>query len=237
MHGTLRKVLSIAAFVAGLGYAIWAQMADPPLFPAREIIGLQAFWNDGRYAVKMTAMTSLFTMLAIAGLAALPIALIARLVTAGRRDPTAAVHLPELAPGWTVELERPRALPYVGAAVGLAIGIFHLRTLVFAPEWFEPYGGPGGLLGMLILLLGPVAAMAGEFFAVEAIMGTGAIEGTIENLTLQARGRNITRHVVVGGQSFVVPAAVYGRLQKGRKAAVVYAGGTRRLLELRQSAG
>jgi hypothetical protein len=233
MKDTGQKVLSIAAVLAGIGYAIWAQMSTPAKFPADVLIGLQAFWNDGRYAVKLTAIESLLTLLAYAGLIALPVALIARLIALGRRDPTKPTELPGLLPGWSVLHQRPRGISLGGAVVGLGVGLVHLATFALAPERFAPLGGPGGLLGMVILMLGPVAAMLGTYFAVEVIMGTVVLEGTVDQLTIQAHGKQVSRYVWVGDKKFAVPTAVYGRLERGQRCAICYAGGTRRLLELR----
>ena len=48
-----------ALFVSGtLVYAVAAQMAEPPLEPARTFIDWQALWGDGSYGVKATFLVT-----------------------------------------------------------------------------------------------------------------------------------------------------------------------------------
>jgi hypothetical protein len=230
MKWTARTVAAVVGTVALSGYAIWAQESTPPRFPAREVIELQATWNDGRYGVKFTFMASLLTVAAIVGLAVLPAAVVGRLIKA--RAARAAAPPAPAGAGWQTLIRRPAALSYVGAVVGLAIGLPFLWCLSTSPEKLVPAGGPGGVVGIVLLMLGPLAALAGELFAAEAIIGPSAVDGAIEELDVEHVGNRTTYWVYLGGKRFSVPAAVFARLRDARGCIVRHAGGTRRVLEL-----
>jgi hypothetical protein len=231
-----RRVLGlamIAPLLLTFGYAVWATESRPPLFPARELIRLQALWTNGSYGPKFTVILSLTALWTMAGVLALPAAVVFRLARGLRSSPGTGSRIDVVRNRLTVVYARAQAGRYAAAVVGLLVGLVLLVALAFAPDRLEPLGSAVSFLGEMALAVGIEAGFIGVWLALEAVLGAVTVDGVVDHPGIHRHGRQTKCALSVAGQNFLVPSQVSGRLQRGQRCAVRYAIATRRVLEVR----
>ena len=204
----LAPLLFLGGAIGSLVHAIVATAWSPALWPARWFIELQATWDDGRYSPKVTWALTWFHEIAVLAMAGVLVAGAARLVEARR------LVSPEPPAGSWEPLERRS--PARGAAVGallIAAPAGVLALAATAPELLTPVS----FLAILLLIVGPFAAIAGLVLLVDGLappeMHVGAVE---DRAIVQGQGSSAPEHRVrVQGRSFQVTAATHDELGPG----------------------
>lgn len=208
--GAIVTGTSALLVLAGLPYALVAQIAEPPWEPARSIIELQALWNGGTYGVKYTfGITFFVTTL----LAAIPLQLAMVLKGISRPWLQKAPH--DLQPLPVKTVSRLTLLAIGLGLLGFAAGFAWLC-------WAAPASLTSvRLLAILGLAAAPLSALAGPFVLLDALLPASVKQGRVDEkvvTTTPSKGSkpgSATYHVLIAGEKVSLEEALARQVSEG----------------------
>ncbi len=218
----------MALLVLGsLVYAVWAQMADPPLEPANTFMRWQAAWSGGTYGVKLTFAVTWFTLLfgAVAPIGAVAAVLGSLRVTRGQ---------PEMPTEWRAcAWERMRE----PARARLGIALTGLGLLFGWMCWADPeVFAPVSFLAQIFLVLWPFTLLVGPLLLLDVLLPASVVIAPVEALLQVRRSspqQTAQHHLKIAGRRVELAEPLWRQLTVGDEVALRSSAIFDRVLELR----
>jgi hypothetical protein len=183
-------------------------------YPGLFYVQRQAFWNDGRYGVKLTFLLTWFTL---CGLVIVPVLFVAGAVALLKR---LTASLPSAPFDWDVQLVGHRVKRGLGAFLLLPTWLVITGIVVFAPEWFSPLGG----FASILLLLLPTLPILGPALFFEAVIPPSYVEGIVESMQVVTYQNRTTVHLFVAGRAYQAHPHVAANVREGSRIGLLATG-------------